>query len=227
MRLSDTLVRTRLRGCGPPLSRKQKKFLLPRMPIRPAPKQRDRSFVCPLSHRPLLGCRAMPFPCHCPRRVPSLPTPLTYVPITCAAHLLPSHLRRSLSRCLSVAHHCRAGHRPRHCRWGARAMAPQVFPDQAKGTHERCRWWCSRVTTHRRMYVAIVTYGSYKSRSDVAHVAYFCKCFQLYVARVLKNISEICCSKCFMWMLHIFHTYVSSILSECYICFTHMLQLYF
>jgi hypothetical protein len=47
-----------------------------------------------------------------------------------------------------------------------------------------------------------------------------CKSFE-------KNISEIYCNKCFVWMLHIFHTYVTSILSECCICFTHMLQLYF
>jgi hypothetical protein len=153
-RPSVTLVRTRLRGCGPHLSRKQKKNKspLPRMLIRPAPKQRGRSSVYPLSHRALSGCRAMPFPCHCPRRASSLPTPLIYIPITCAAHLRPSHLRRSLSRCLSVAHRRQAGRRPRHGRWGAHAVAPQVFPDQAKGTYECCRcWWCSRVAARRRI----------------------------------------------------------------------------
>jgi hypothetical protein len=126
---SLTLVRTRLRRSRPHLSQKKNKSPLPCMLIRPAPKQRDRSFVCPLSHRGLSGCGAMPFPHQRPRRAPSLPTPLTYVPITCAAHLCPSHLGHSLPRYLSVAHHRRARRRPRHGRWGARVMAPQVFPD--------------------------------------------------------------------------------------------------
>jgi hypothetical protein len=33
---------------------------------------------------------------------------------------------------------------------------------------------------------------------DAAHVAYFCKCFQCYVANILKKNSDICCNKCFI-----------------------------
>ena len=63
---------------------------------------------------------------------------------------------------------------------------------------------------------------------DVAHVAYFCKCFQRYVASVLKKMfSDVCCNRCFIWMLHIFHTHVASVLSGCCICFTHMLQVFY
>jgi hypothetical protein len=108
-----TLVRTRLYRSGPHLSRKQKKQI-------PTP-----TYVYPPSSEaawPLI--RLPPFPSRTvrlrryalphqwARRAPSPPTPLTYVPITCAAHLRPSHLRRSLSRCLSVTRHRRACRRP-------------------------------------------------------------------------------------------------------------------
>ena len=74
---------------------------------------------------------------------------------------------------------------------------------------------------------------------DVAHVAYFCMCFQCDVASVLKKmflgdskknifrrmlqqvfyldvayVSHICC-KCFIRMLHMFHTHAASVLSRC------------
>jgi hypothetical protein len=68
-----------------------------------------------------------------------------------------------------------------------------------------------------------------KVDQDVAYVAYFCKCFQLYVARVLKKyfknmlqqvfyvdvayLSHICC-KYFIGMLHMFHTYVATVFSN-------------
>jgi hypothetical protein len=66
-----------------------------------------------------------------------------------------------------------------------------------------------------------------KVDQDVAHIAYFCKCFQWYVASVLKkNVSSVfkrmlqqlfyldiayvlyICCKCFIWMLHMFHTHM-------------------
>jgi hypothetical protein len=50
----------------------------------------------PFSPR-IVGLPCYVFPRHQPRHTPSLPTPLTYVPITFSAHLRPSHLRRSLS----------------------------------------------------------------------------------------------------------------------------------
>jgi hypothetical protein len=55
-----------------------------------------------------------------------------------------------------------------------------------------------------------------KVDQDVAHIAYFCKCFQWYVTSVLK--------KCFIC----FQTYVAAtILSECCICFIHVLQVFY
>jgi hypothetical protein len=79
---------------------------------------------------------------------------------------------------------------------------------------------------------------------DVAHVAYFCKCFKGMLQAFAQNVSSvfICmlwqvfyldvayilhtCCKCFIWMLHMFHTHVASVLSGCCICFMHMLQQY-
>jgi hypothetical protein len=46
---------------------------------------------------------------------------------------------------------------------------------------------------------------------------------QAFVQNV-ASVSDVCCSKCIIWMLHMFHTHVASVLSECCICFTHMLR---
>jgi hypothetical protein len=54
---------------------------------------------------------------------------------------------------------------------------------------------------------------------------------QEYVPNIIV-VSFLCCikyfhvtnSKCFIWILHMFHTYVASICSKCFICFTHMLH---
>jgi hypothetical protein len=58
---------------------------------------------------------------------------------------------------------------------------------------------------------------------DVAYIAMAihvcCKCI---VPNVLA-VSDVRC-KCFIWLLHMFHTYVVSVLSRYCICFTHMLQ---
>jgi hypothetical protein len=56
---------------------------------------------------------------------------------------------------------------------------------------------------------------------DVKYVAYFCKCFQCYVASLLKNIFlDICCNKCFMWMLHmLFYLDIVYVSHTCYKCF--------
>jgi hypothetical protein len=73
------------------------------------------------------------------------------------------------------------------------------------------------------MYVAIVSYRCYKSRSgDVAYVAIVseacCKCmfgvfqmFQRYVSSVFSGRML----QVFIWMLHMFHTYVACVLLGC------------
>jgi hypothetical protein len=49
---------------------------------------------------------------------------------------------------------------------------------------------------------------------------------QVFIQNI-SSVSEIYCSKCFIWMLHMFHTYVASVLSECCIYFTHMLRVFY
>jgi hypothetical protein len=92
------LARTCLRMSAPHLSQKQKKIQIPSPTYAYLPSSEATwPLIClPLSRRGLSGCGAMPFPHQQPRRTPSLPMPLTYVPITCVAYLRPSHLRRSL-----------------------------------------------------------------------------------------------------------------------------------
>ena len=55
-----------------------------------------------------------------------------------------------------------------------------------------------------------------KVNRDVAHVAYFGKCFKWYVASIFEKI------------FHLFHTYVAgSVLFGYRICFTHMLRVFY
>jgi hypothetical protein len=61
-----------------------------------------------------------------------------------------------------------------------------------------------------------------KVNRDVAHVTYLASVFK----DMLQALSKMC-NKCFMWILHMFHTYVVSVLSGCCICFTHMLQVFY
>ena len=46
-----------------------------------------------------------------------------------------------------------------------------------------------------------------------------CKC----IVPNVSAVSDVCCCKCFIWMLHMFHTYIASVLFRCCVCFTHML----
>jgi hypothetical protein len=97
MRLSDTLVRTRLRGCGPPLSRKQKNsyslvclFAQPRSSVTAhssVPFPTAHCWVAALCPSPVTVRAA------CPRSLrrshtSQSPAPLTYFLVTCAARSL-------------------------------------------------------------------------------------------------------------------------------------------
>jgi hypothetical protein len=62
---------------------------------------------------------------------------------------------------------------------------------------------------------------------DVAHVAYFCKCFQCYVARVLKNVFRPMLQLVFYQYVAYIYTHVASVLFGCCICFTHILQVFY
>ena len=63
---------------------------------------------------------------------------------------------------------------------------------------------------------------------DVAYVSHM---LQEYVP-MISTVLVLCCSKCFhvanckrfIWMLHMFYTYVSSVYSKCFICFRRMLH---
>jgi hypothetical protein len=41
--------------------------------------------------------------------------------------------------------------------------------------------------------------------------------------QIVSSVSDICC-KCFVWLLHMFHTYVASVYSECFNYFRRMLH---
>jgi hypothetical protein len=93
-----TLVRTRLHGCGPiSLRNKKKQIPTPSYAYPPSPEAAWPLIRLPPFPPRIVGLPRYAFPRHRPRRATSLHTPLTYVPITCATHLCPSHLRRSLS----------------------------------------------------------------------------------------------------------------------------------
>jgi hypothetical protein len=90
------------------------------------------------------------------------------------------------------------------------------------------------------IYIAYVSSGCCKSRSDVAYVAMAihvcCKCFisilhmlQWHIRMLQVYISKrfICFCKCFIWMLQMFqwlYIYVTSVYSK-FICFRRMLQM--
>jgi hypothetical protein len=87
------------------------------------------------------------------RSAPSLPTPLTYVLVTCAARSLVYPSPIVVGRTANPAM--------------ARAVAPQVFSNQAKGTHERCRcWWCSHV---------VARHGSHSNNRSWPSPSLYCK----------------------------------------------------
>jgi hypothetical protein len=59
-----------------------------------------------------------------------------------------------------------------------------------------------------------------------------CRCYQRYIASVsygyCKSRSECCiCCKCFRCMLQVFQRLVASVYSKCFICFRRMLQAFF
>jgi hypothetical protein len=55
-------------------------------------------------------------------------------------------------------------------------------------------------------------------------VSVFSCMFQAFCKKNVSSVSDVCCNKCFIYMLHMFHTHVTSVLSRSCICFTHMLQ---
>jgi hypothetical protein len=98
---------------------------LPRVLIRPAPKQRGRLPVrlLPPTTRSS-GCRAVPFPHRRPRRASSL----TYAARFLAVRPLPIAVGRTADPTMAAGAH----------------VEIISFPGRSKATHERGRcWWCS------------------------------------------------------------------------------------
>ena len=59
---------------------------------------------------------------------------------------------------------------------------------------------------------------------DVAFVVMVCtRMLQASVTNV-SSVFQMYAASVFIWMLHIFHTYVASVLSECCVCFTMVLR---
>ena len=57
----------------------------------------------------------------------------------------------------------------------------------------------------------------------------FCNGYTRILQAAVPKVSAIldgCCT-CFIWVLHMFHTYVASVSSGCCVCFTHMLQVFY
>jgi hypothetical protein len=158
---------------------KKNKSSLPRMLIRPAPKQRGRSSVYPLSHRALSGCRAMPFPRHWPRRAPLLPTPLTYVPVTyaaCSLAVYPSPI--VVGQVVDPAMAARA-----HVSWCLRSSStkPRAFTSVAGAGSARASQLAA---------------GSHPNNRNRSAPAFPFPMLQMYVS----DISEVRCN-CYIWIL--------------------------
>ena len=122
---------------------------------------------------------------------------------------------RALLLVLAVLARCRSPLDPTST---TKTYRPRLFPSLC----------CKCMFQVFQSYTAIVTYGCCKNRSGCCTCCIFCKCFrgmlQAFVQNIL-SVLDIYCSKCFIWMLHMFHTHVASVLSGCCICFEHMLQL--
>jgi hypothetical protein len=141
-------------------------------------------------------------------RAPSLPTPLTYVLLTCATHLRPSHLCRSLplvypslivvGRAANPAMAAGA-----HVSWRLRSSptksrAPTSVASAggarmsrlATGSHPndrsrpspslccKCMFKCFKCF---RGMLQLLHMDLAKVDRDVAHIVFFCKCFQWYL----------------------------------------------
>jgi hypothetical protein len=73
------------------------------------------------------------------------------------------------------------------------------------------------------MHVASVLCGCYKSRSGCCIC---CNGYTHILQASVPNVSIISYIRCtcFMWVLHMFHTYIASVSSGCCICFTYNMQ---
>ena len=137
---------------------------------------------------------------------------------------------------------------PCHGRWGACAVAPQVFLGRAKGTHEHGGyWWCSCAagsdpdrlnrSAQASPLLCCKVYFRCFSRfkgmlqlflMDVAKVdrgcCICCKCFKCMLQAFFQNVWSIfrrMLQSFFIWMLHMYHTCVAKV---CFSCFSLMLQ---
>jgi len=60
---------------------------------------------------------------------------------------------------------------------------------------------------------------------DVAYIAMAIHSMLQASVPNVSAVSDVCCT-CFIWVLHMFHTYVASVSSGCCIDFTYMLQVF-
>jgi hypothetical protein len=61
---------------------------------------------------------------------------------------------------------------------------------------------------------------------NVAYVAMVVHVYCKILFAMFHLFFYVCC-KCFIWMLHMFHTYVASVLSTCCVCFTMVLRCFY
>jgi hypothetical protein len=215
-RPSVTPVQARLHKSAPNSFRKKNKSPLSQMLSCLAPKQRGRSSVRPLPHRALVRQprRALPpiasrtarprFPCCSPafqspaplapsssvRRPSTSGAPCTELAMAFRAHV-PGRLMSSLAEPRVPAHRCSPS-----------IPTPTTGIDRPRPSPLLVANVCFKCFRCFRGILQLLHMDLAKVDQDVAHIAYFCKCFQWYVTSVLKKMfhlfSDVCCSNCFI-----------------------------
>jgi hypothetical protein len=87
---------------------------------------------------------------------------------------------------------------------------------------------CFKCFRHFRCMLQVFHLDVVKSRSGMLHCCICCKCFLEACCKCLFKMfhlsPDVCCNHFFIWMLHMFHTYVATLCSKCFRCFSLMLQ---
>jgi hypothetical protein len=63
-----------------------------------------------------------------------------------------------------------------------------------------------------------------RSDLDVAYVSHICYNYMFQMFQSYLSVSDFHVASVFIWMLHIFHTYVATVCSRWFICFIHILS---
>jgi hypothetical protein len=121
-----------------------------------------------------------------------------------------------------------AAARPRHifgCRWLEPAISCSALHRTEEGEKRMLQAYIFKCFRCFRCVLQVFQMDVEKVDQDVAYVTMVvhvcCKLLFSIFYFFLTYVASV-----FIWMLHIFHTYVASVLSECCTGYTHMLQMY-